>query len=67
MPTGQSRTVNQNSQHELNVCKRILMMRQADVDMRRQIIRVEEQQLRLTLESIQHIKRRMYELESKKP
>lgn len=56
--------VNQNWQHELNVANRILEMRMADLRLRREIIKVEEQQLRLNLESIQHIKRRIYELES---
>ena len=57
-------SVNSNYLHELNVCRRILEMRQADILLRREIIRTEEQQLRLNLESIQHIQRRIYELES---
>lgn len=61
----QAAYVNQNYQHELNVMRRILIMRQADVHLRREIIRVEERQLRLTLESIQHVERRICELESK--
>lgn len=56
--------VNQNWQHELGICQRILLKRQQMIDLYRIEIQAREEALALSLEQLLHIKRRIYELES---
>lgn len=56
--------VNQNYLHELNICRGILEREQATLDNHRVMIEMNERFIRMDLERIQLVKRRIMQLES---